>query len=85
MKRIIAFFMAVLLLVLIVPAGANASESSSYTYTLSVNKEWIRTQDAYMPGSILLNDGILSKPEDMFIFQNKIYIADKMPVWDVKR
>jgi len=81
-KRIIAFFMAVLLLVLIVPAGANASESSSYTYTLSVNKEWIRTQDAYMPGSILLNNGILSKPEDMFIFQNKIYIADIVPVDD---
>lgn len=53
-----------------------ASESSSYTYTQSVEKEWVRTQDAYMPGSIFLNDGTLNAPEDLFIYENKIYIAD---------
>ena len=29
-----------------------------------------------MPGTIFLNDGTLSAPEDLFIFDNKIYIAD---------
>lgn len=61
---------------MILPVTASASESSSYTYTQSVDKEWIRTQDAYMPGSIYMNDGTLSAPEDLFIYENKIYISD---------
>lgn len=76
MKKLVTILTAVLLMVVLVPSVVNASESSSYTYTQSVNKEWIRTQDAYMPGSIFLNDGTLSKPEDLFIYENKIYIAD---------
>lgn len=76
MKKTIAILAALLLVVMTIPTTVHASESSSYTYTQSVNKEWIRTQDAYMPGSILLNDGTLHKPEDMFIYDNKIYIAD---------
>ena len=76
MKRMIRLLAVVLTAVFIIPAVASASESSSYTYTQSVDKEWIRTQDAYMPGSIFLNDGTLSAPEDLFIFDNKIYIAD---------
>lgn len=58
------------------PARAYASESTSYTYTLSTNKEWIRTQDAYMPASIYLDDDMLTAPDDMFLYGNKIYIAD---------
>lgn len=79
-KKIAAVCAAVIVALLAaMPIGAarvQASESSSYTYTQSVNKEWIRTQDAYMPGKILLNDGTLHTPEDMFIYENKIYIAD---------
>lgn len=59
-----------------VPMRAEASESSAYTYTQSVKKEWIRTQDAYMPGSIFLNDDSLYAPEDLFIYEDKIYISD---------
>lgn len=72
----IAVLVAVLAAIPMAPVEVQASESTAYTYTQSVNKEWIRTQDAYMPGSILLNDGTLSAPEDLFIYGNKIYIAD---------
>lgn len=76
MKLITAVLTVVLLTVVLLPTVAEASESSSYTYTQSVEKEWVRTQDAYMPGSIFLNDGTLSAPEDLFVYENKIYIAD---------
>lgn len=76
MKKLIRILTAMLVAVLVLPMSVHASESSSYTYTLSVDKEWIRTQDAYMPGSIVLNDGTLSAPEDLFIFENKIFIVD---------
>lgn len=76
MKRINTILAAILLAVMLVPSVAMASESSSYTYTQSVDKEWVRTQDAYMPGKIYLNDGTLNAPEDLFIYQNKAYIAD---------
>ena len=76
MKRINTILAAILLAVMLVPSVAVASESSSYTYTQSVDKEWVRTQDAYMPGKIYLNDGTLNAPEDLFIYQNKAYIAD---------
>ena len=76
MKKSIRVMAAMLALVLLSSISAEASESSSYTYTQSVDKEWIRTQDAYMPGTILLNDGTLSSPEDLFIYGEKIYIAD---------
>lgn len=71
-----AVLAAVLIAIPMAPVKVQASESTAYTYTQSVNKEWIRTQDAYMPGSILLNDGTLTAPEDLFIYGNKIYIAD---------
>lgn len=76
MKRTIRLLAVVLAAVMIIPTVASASESSSYTYTQSVDKEWIRTQDAYMPGSIFLNDGKLNAPEDLFIFGDKIYVSD---------
>lgn len=70
---ILAVFMAA---IPVAPMKVQASESTAYTYTQSVDKEWIRTQDAYMPGSILLNDGTLQAPEDLFLYGDKIYIAD---------
>lgn len=80
MKKLVrwaaAALSAALAIPLAIPLAAKASESSSYTYTQSVDREWIRTQDAYMPGSIFLNDGTLSAPEDLFIYGGKIYIAD---------
>ena len=67
MKKSIRVMAAMLALVLLSSISAEASESSSYTYTQSVDKEWIRTQDAYMPGTILLNDGTLASPAVLYV------------------
>ena len=82
MKRMIRLLAVVLAAVLMIPTVARASESSSYTYTQSVDKEWIRTQDAYMPGSIFLNGGALNSPEDLFIYGDKIYVSDTVVTED---
>lgn len=64
-----------LILLSLLSVNISATESTSYTYTQSVNKEWVRTQDAYMPGSIVLSEKLTS-PNDIFIFGDNIYIAD---------
>ncbi|MDR0292831.1 MAG: hypothetical protein LBH95_01600 [Oscillospiraceae bacterium] len=55
---------------------ASAGESTAYTYTISVNGDWIRTQDAYLPGHLLFQDGTLKKPYDLHIHGDCLYIAD---------
>lgn len=57
------------------PASA-AGENTTYTYTLSADDEWIRTQDAYLPGKIFLNGRGLNQPQDLFLRNGLIYIAD---------
>lgn len=75
MKRIFRTFLIIFILLSILSVNVFATESTSYTYTQSVNKEWVRTQDAYMPGSIMLSEKLTS-PNDIFIFGDNIYIAD---------
>ncbi|MDR1692108.1 MAG: YIP1 family protein [Oscillospiraceae bacterium] len=55
---------------------AYAGEGTAYTYTISVNGDWIRTQDAYLPGRILFQDGSLNKPYDICIRDGAMYVAD---------
>ncbi len=55
---------------------ASASQGTTYTYTISNNGEWIRTQEAYVPSMVYFKDAGLSKPNDIFIYENFIYIAD---------
>ena len=43
---------------------------------MSVNGNWIRTQDTYMPGAILMQDAGLNLPEDLFLYGNTAYVAD---------
>lgn len=76
MKKAVRFLTAIMLIITVFSVTVCASESTSYTYTQSVKKEWIRTQDAYMPGTVFLDDGTLSAPEDLFVFGDKMYIAD---------
>lgn len=53
-----------------------ASQTTSYTYTLDDKKNYIRTQDAYLPEHTVTKLG-LNAPEDMFINKDNImYIAD---------
>ncbi len=76
MRKILKIITAALALILLIPCVGAASESTSYTYTISVNGEWVRTQDAYLPGEIMLDAGELNAPEDLFLYGGKLYIAD---------
>ena len=76
MKKLVALLLLAAVSASLFTFDAAASESTAYTFTQSVNKEWIRTQDAYMPSGALLNGGELSSPNDLFIYGQKLYIAD---------
>jgi len=74
MKR--KFLLILALLLLLMPSAALAAESTTYTYTTSVDGNWIRTQDAYMPGEILFQNDELLQPEDIFYRDGTLYLAD---------
>ncbi|WP_367355927.1 YIP1 family protein [Mesotoga sp.] len=50
--------------------------SAYLTFTLSGNDEWKITQDAYVVSEVLFLDYDLYYPEDLFIKDGKMYIAD---------
>lgn len=75
MKKIFSLITIVILL-LCVPFSVSASENTTYTCTLSVNGDWIRTQDAYMPGRIFLRNAGLLNPSDIFIKDRVMYLSD---------
>ncbi len=53
-----------------------ASSSTTYTYALDDDQEYVRTQDAYLPGQTITFLG-LSTPKDItFNSQNELLIAD---------
>jgi DNA-binding beta-propeller fold protein YncE len=74
MKKIIAVIL--LLCMMQLPTPVRASEGTTYTYTISLNGNWIRTQDAYLPGQVYLLGAGLKKPADLFIKGDLIYISD---------
>ncbi len=64
------------LLALQLPMTASANQATSYTYAADEDKNWERTQDAYLPDKTVTELG-LSSPEDLFIDEdNMLYIAD---------
>lgn len=71
---------ALILLVAVIAAmcgiSVDAAQSTTYTYTISVEDEWIRTQDAYLPGTIYCRENGLSQPNDLFYRKNCLYITD---------
>lgn len=75
-RKVVICLMALLLAVLVAAPQASAIEGTSYSYTISVDGNWIRTQDTYMPGAILLRDAGLNQPEDLFLYGNTVYVAD---------
>ncbi len=75
MKRIIPCLLAVILLVAL-PLTVHGAEGTTYTYTLSVDGEWIRTQDAYLPGEVLFRNDELLRPEDIFYRDGILYLLD---------
>lgn len=56
--------------------SAMALESTAYTYTVSDDRRMIRTQDAYLPGSVLLREAGLMNPEDLHAVREWLFIAD---------
>lgn len=73
MKKRLCFLLVLLLL----PLNAKAIESTAYTYTLMDEyNRFIRTQDAYMPGSVILRELGLKSPEDLCLNGRTLYIAD---------
>lgn len=75
MKKIFAVF-TVVILIFCSMLSVSASENTTYTYTISVNGDWIRTQDAYMPGRISLKNEGLQNPGDIFIKDRYMYVSD---------
>lgn len=71
-KFVFSFICAIILMIMPI----SAAQSTAYTYTISVDGNWIRTQDAYIPSKIYLRDCGLSDPKDIFLKDNKIYVAD---------
>jgi len=66
----------IFLCVLLICIPAKAANSTTYTYTLNNKKQFVRTQDAYLPDRTITNLR-LSAPEDIFIDnENYLYIAD---------
>lgn len=67
---------------------ASALDNTTYTYTVSVDDNWIRTQDAYIPSAILAKNIGLSEPGDIFYLSGKLYISDtnnsRIAVLDIK-
>lgn len=68
--------MLTVLMCALICVPTQARSSTTYNYTISVDGDWIRTQDAYVPGAIYLRDMGLSEPEDIFIKDDILYVAD---------
>ncbi|MGC9771524.1 YIP1 family protein [Fervidobacterium changbaicum] len=66
----------VLHVLLILSNGLLAVNSPFLTYTISGKNEWKITQDAYVVSEVLFKDLDLYYPDDIFIWENKMYIAD---------
>lgn len=56
--------------------SARADSATAYTYTVSARGDFKRTQDAYLCAGTLLQDAGLVTPEDLFIRDDRLYIAD---------
>lgn len=73
-------FMALCLMLIItlglLPQPVRAENAPAYTYTISEDGKWVRTQDAYLTSGLLFKDMGLKKPEDIFVKNGKIYVAD---------
>lgn len=76
LKTLGVFFTAATIMLGFPSQTVKADNASAYTYTVSETGMWSRTQDAYLTGGVLFKDMGLNQPEDLFIKNEKIYIAD---------
>lgn len=77
-----------ILILLIITILAYSSNSTFLTYTVIKNNKWKITQDAYLVSEVILKDAGLYYPEDMYLKDDKLYIADsgnaRIVVYDLK-
>lgn len=80
MRKRIRFAAVLLSVVSILLAGSISAsaltDSTTYTYTVSVDDEWVRTQDAYIPATVYAKEIGLTQPGDIFYKDGKLYISD---------
>lgn len=75
-KKARALIIFIVVLVAVCGFSVDAAQSTTYTYTISVENEWIRTQDAYLSGTVYCREIGLSQPNDLFYYKNMLYITD---------
>lgn len=78
-KRFLRFLLCLCIVCLLLPniTTAFAIEGTSDTYTISSDSSiYIPTMDAYYPAGIYLAEVGMSSPEDMFLVDKTLYIAD---------
>ncbi|HBM79748.1 MAG: YIP1 family protein [Clostridiales bacterium] len=76
MKRIIiTIIAAVFILISTKPVFASSWQSTSHTVTYSINEKLEISQDAYIPAGIYM-DLELSSPQDLYVSNDRLYIAD---------
>ena len=72
-------FLFIILISVILSGKTNivsASEGTTYTYTISVDGDYIRTQEAYLASTVYMQRQGLVQPSDLFIYGKEIFIAD---------
>ncbi len=76
MKRFTRLLAALTIICACLLPAARGEQATSYTYTLDDKGDWIRTQDAYLPGRTLTELG-LNAASDLFVDgDDRLYIAD---------
>ena len=75
-KKIMVMFLICIIVLVSGTMTVSANENTTYTYTISTENDWVRTQDAYLSGNIYLKSYGLNMPEDIFITDKTIYVAD---------
>ena len=76
LKKVRALIIFILVFAAVCGFTVNAAQSTTYTYTISVENEWIRTQDAYLSGTDYCREIGLSQPNDLFYYKDSLYITD---------
>lgn len=74
--RVMIVFVLLLCILTFSTLDISALDNTTYTYTVSVDDEWVRTQDAYIPAAIFAKEIGLSQPSDLFYKSGKLYISD---------
>lgn len=74
--RPILALVVVLCMLLAGTMAVSAENATAYTYVMLSDGSWMRTQDAYLPDNVLMRNELLSQPEDLFVTNGAMYIAD---------